>query len=111
MSLHETVIEKFHERFGEPPAHVICAPGRVNLLGEHVDYNDGLVLPLAIDRATWLAFSPGKSPQTTLVAVDFFEEVSFTPETIPAKTDALGSHYPRGRCILPECYGHYMRRY
>jgi galactokinase len=90
MSLYETVVAKFQECFGEAPAHVIRAPGRVNLLGEHVDYNDGFVLPIAIDRATWLAFSPSDPDQTALTALDLSEGVSFTPETLAAKTDASG---------------------
>ena len=94
MSLHETVIAKFQECFGEAPAHVVRAPGRVNVLGEHVDYNDGIVLPIAIDRATWLAFSPSDTDQTTLTAADLSEEVSFTPETLSAKTDADGKPLP-----------------
>ena len=52
MSLREMATAKFQERFGMAPAHIVRAPGRVNLLGEHVDYNDGFVLPIAIDRAT-----------------------------------------------------------
>jgi galactokinase len=94
MSLHETVVEKFQECFGEVPAHVVRAPGRVNLLGEHVDYNDGFVLPIAIDRATWLALSPSDTDQTTLRALDLLEEISFTPETLPAKTDTEGKDLP-----------------
>ena len=94
MSLHETVIAKFQECFDEAPAHVVRAPGRVNLLGEHVDYNDGIVLPIAIDRATWLAFSPGDTDRTALTAADLSEEVSFTLETLPAKIDADGKPLP-----------------
>ena len=94
MSIREDVVAKFQERFGEAPAHVVRAPGRVNLLGEHVDYNDGFVLPIAIDRATWLAFSPSGTAQTTLAAEDLSEEVSFTPETLPAKTDTAGRALP-----------------
>ena len=94
MSLLETVTAKFRERFGEAPAHVVRAPGRVNLLGEHVDYNDGFVLPIAIDRAVWLAFSPGDANQTTLVALDMSEEVSFTPNGLTARGDAAGQPLP-----------------
>jgi galactokinase len=94
MSLHETVIAKFQECFGEAPAHVVRAPGRVNLLGEHVDYNDGFVLPIAIDRATWLAFSPSATEQTSLTALDVSGDVSFTPGTLPGKTDAAGKDLP-----------------
>ena len=94
MSLHGMITEKFQQRFGEPPAHVIRAPGRVNLLGEHVDYNDGFVLPIAIDRATWLAFSPSDTDQTMLVAPDVSDEVSLTPDTLSAKTDSAGESLP-----------------
>lgn len=94
MSLQETVIANFQERFAEAPAHVVRAPGRVNLLGEHVDYNDGFVLPIAIDRATWLAFSPSDTDQTTLMAMDLSEEISFTSETLRDKTDAKGKPLP-----------------
>jgi galactokinase len=72
----------------------------VNLLGEHVDYNDGFVLPAAIDRATWLAFSPSDTDQTTLLALDLAEEVSFTPETLVTKTDADGNPLP-GWALYP----------
>jgi galactokinase len=58
MSLHENVISHFKALHGEPPAWVVQAPGRVNLIGEHTDYNDGFVLPMAIDRATWIALRP-----------------------------------------------------
>lgn len=94
MTIHETTIAEFQERFRERPAYVVRAPGRVNLLGEHVDYNDGFVLPAAIDRATWLAFSPGETDQTTLAALDMSEEVCFTLETLPSKTDAAGNALP-----------------
>jgi galactokinase len=94
MSLQETAIAKFQECFGEAPAHVVRAPGRVNLLGEHVDYNDGFVLPIAIDRATWLAFSPSDTDQTILRAVDLSEDISFTATTLSAKTDADGKPLP-----------------
>jgi galactokinase len=45
----------FHERFGREPEAVASAPGRVNLVGEHTDYNGGEVLPIAIARRTWVA--------------------------------------------------------
>lgn len=47
--------EEFVERFGGEPEVVAVAPGRINLIGEHTDYNDGFVFPVAIDRQTWIA--------------------------------------------------------
>jgi len=84
----------FQEKFGGAPVHIARAPGRVNLLGEHVDYNDGFVLPAAIDRATYIAFSPTDSDQTRLAAVDFDQQASFSPQTIPSKTQPDGSPLP-----------------
>ena len=85
MNARETAIQSYLKRFSERPRYVARAPGRVNLLGEHVDYNDGFVLPAAIDRATYVAFSPTSTDLTTLVAADFSEEAQFTPETLPGK--------------------------
>ena len=84
MSIATDITERYRQRFNADPAFIACAPGRVNLLGEHVDYNDGFVMPAAIDRAVWIAFSPGDSDQTTLVAADLPDEVSFTPENLSA---------------------------
>ena len=49
-SLVQAATAEFGRRFGRPPRWVVAAPGRVNLIGEHTDYNDGFVLPMAIDR-------------------------------------------------------------
>ncbi len=50
--------ELFARTFGTEPSGVAVAPGRVNLVGEHVDYNDGFVLPMALDRGVAIAFAP-----------------------------------------------------
>ncbi|HET9908745.1 MAG TPA: galactokinase [Anaerolineales bacterium] len=94
MELIEGITALFSKTFGEKPAHLARAPGRVNLLGEHVDYNDGFVLPAAIDRATYIAFSPSDSVQTTLLAADLNQQVSFSPETISTKTQIDSSPLP-----------------
>ena len=54
-ALAERAATTFQERFGRPACYIVAAPGRVNLIGEHIDYNDGFVLPMAIDRYTVLA--------------------------------------------------------
>lgn len=102
MNIIDQITTRYQETFGHAPAHITRAPGRVNLLGEHVDYNDGFVLPAAIDRATYVAFSPADAAHTTVVAADFNQSASFSAETIPSKTqpDASSlpewSHYPAG---------------
>ena len=64
--------------FGEPPERIAYAPGRVNLIGEHTDYNDGFVLPCAIDRGTAIAIGPGSEPGLTIWSADYagFDRVS-----------------------------------
>ena len=94
MYLIDHITKIFHETFGSAPVHIVRAPGRVNLLGEHVDYNEGFVLPAAIDRATYIAFSPTGTDLSTLVAVDMNQQISFSSQTIPSKTQAGGSALP-----------------
>ena len=64
------VMRAFLERHGVAPAVLARAPGRVNLIGEHTDYNDGFVLPVAIDRDTWVAASPRADGQVDALALD-----------------------------------------
>lgn len=92
----ELVNKTFLQRFGKEPSFVALAPGRVNILGEHVDYNDGFVLPAAIDKATYIAFAPADSrtDKTTIVAADFAEEAIFTPAGIITKTNTDGAALP-----------------
>lgn len=92
----ELIKLNFRKRFGKNPEHIALAPARVNILGEHVDYNAGFVMPAAIDRATYIAFSPAESrtDRSTLVAADFNDEVSFTMKSIPTKTNADGVPFP-----------------
>jgi galactokinase len=61
------IAEAFAERFGRPPAAVAEAPGRVNLIGEHTDYNGGLVLPIAIPQRVRVAAAPREDEQVRLV--------------------------------------------
>jgi len=66
--------ERFEAEFGESPRWLVRAPGRVNLIGEHTDYNDGFVLPLAIDRGVWIALRPRDDAEVHLTALDFEAE-------------------------------------
>lgn len=77
MSLQQTVTQAFAVRCGEPPTIVVRAPGRVNLIGEHTDYNDGFVLPMAIDRAVWIALRPRRDRQVTVYSLDLDKAEAF----------------------------------
>lgn len=69
-ALSERVRAGYRAAFGEEPQSIFAAPGRVNLIGEHTDYNDGLVLPCAIDRETMIASGPGRRDSVEAVALD-----------------------------------------
>ena len=63
----------FEERFGRKPAWIVRSPGRVNIIGEHTDYNKGFVLPAAIDKAAWMAIGPAERGEIRLYAADLDE--------------------------------------
>jgi galactokinase len=75
--LRTQVHEEFRRRFGGEPAFLARAPGRVNLIGDHTDYNDGFVLPMAIDRQVWLAVRPRTDRRVTVHSIDFNEDAQF----------------------------------
>jgi len=71
-------ISAFEERYGSQPLMLVRAPGRVNLIGEHTDYNDGFVLPMAINHAVWIALRPIAERCVQLHSLDFDETISFS---------------------------------
>jgi galactokinase len=72
----------------------VTAPGRVNLLGEHVDYNDGMVLPVAIDRVVTIAANPRDDRLVHLTAQDLKQSVTFHLDHLNKKTDTRGKPLP-----------------
>ncbi|MBI3760813.1 MAG: galactokinase, partial [Chloroflexi bacterium] len=104
MNIPERLLPAFRKYYGagSDPALVIRAPGRVNLIGEHTDYNDGYVLPAAIDRAVYIAASRCVSPLASLTALDLGEGTSFRVTEVAKKVDAVGRplkdwvRYPAG---------------
>jgi galactokinase len=78
MSLQHRIIQEFKQRFGTPPVFTVRAPGRVNLIGEHTDYNDGFVLPIAIDRAVWIALRPRDDRRVVINSLDFGQTAEFS---------------------------------
>ena len=68
----------FERRFGGAPALCARAPGRVNLIGDHTDYNQGFVLPMAIDRAVWIAARPRADRRVLVHSLDFRRDAEFS---------------------------------
>ena len=78
MNISEQVTQTFKTQFGGTPTYLVRAPGRVNLIGEHTDYNDGFVLPMAIDRAAWIALGPRDDGKVRVYALDYEETAEFS---------------------------------
>jgi galactokinase len=76
-------MSRFEEIFGGQPQAQADAPGRVNLLGEHTDYNDGFVLPIAIEQRTRVAIRRGTRPGVRLHAEGHGPVVAFSLDTPP----------------------------
>jgi galactokinase len=96
MTVKDTVLKTFAERFGSPPTLLARAPGRVNLIGEHTDYNDGFVLPAAIDRAVYVAARPRIDRSVHLISTDFHAETTFSLYNLDDPDLPGWSKYPRG---------------
>ena len=77
MNLLARITDEFTQRAGSPPSAIVRAPGRVNLIGEHTDYNDGFVLPMAIDRAIWIALRARPDRRVVVYSLDFDETAAF----------------------------------
>jgi galactokinase len=73
----KTLEQSFTTYFNAKPEFLVRAPGRVNLIGEHTDYNDGFVLPMAIDRAIWIALSPRSDTQVRIRSLDLEVDSAF----------------------------------
>jgi galactokinase len=92
IDLRQRVEAEFQSRFGHVPSVVAAAPGRVNLIGEHVDYNHGFVLPMAIERYVIIAVAPSSDPSQ--------EHAAFYSSDMQESIDV-----PIGASFGPTCSG------
>lgn len=106
--MKDTLILVFKDSYGHEPAFITRAPGRVNLIGEHTDYNDGFVLPCAISKQTMAAVSSRSDGQVNVVAGNLdMARVSFRIDApIRASTSAPWSNYVRGMVALMIAQGY-----
>jgi galactokinase len=95
-ALRERVMASYARVYGGKPSLLIAAPGRVNLIGEHTDYNDGFVLPAAIDRHVVIGATPRRDRTVRLHAIDMSESAEFGLDDIRADTGRRWSNYQRG---------------
>ncbi len=96
LSLRQKALKAFEQTFDREPTYWLAAPGRVNMIGEHTDYNDGFVLPSAIDRHVLMAVTPRSDKQVHLVAADFGAVTHFDLAEIVHDERQRWSNYQRG---------------
>jgi galactokinase len=84
---------RFNERYDRDPRWIAAAPGRVNIIGEHIDYNDGFVLPMAIDRYTVIAAAGNKSGEATVYSAATNEEAKIALEASGTASSARAGHW------------------
>lgn len=94
----QQLLSHFQAVYGRPATILARAPGRVNIIGEHTDYNDGFVLPAAIERETLIAAAPRPDSIVRLAAHDLRRETRFdlARVTPAAEQQAMWSNYVRG---------------
>ena len=85
------------------------APGRVNLIGEHTDYNDGFVMPVALDFSTWAKISPREDRRLQIYSENFDEAVEVDLDDQQLAAHGHWSDYPIGVAVVLERAGHRLR--
>jgi len=93
--MKENILKEFISRFGGDPI-IVKSPGRINIIGEHTDYNNGFVLPAAIDKAAYIAMSLREDNEIHLVAQDLNETFSTRIEDLKPSGNASWTNYILG---------------
>jgi galactokinase len=95
--LGKHIAVEFQKCYGHSPRWIVAAPGRVNVIGEHTDYNDGFVLPMAIERYAVMAADAGTAPGKVSVYDTQFKESTTIDISVPVtKGQPKWSNYVRG---------------
>lgn len=90
------LIKEFRNRFQKEPEHLFFCPGRVNLIGEHIDYNGGRVMPCAISKGTFLAVSKNIDKRFRFQCLDFPETADLHLQESYSRTGKQWFNYPLG---------------
>ncbi|MBL8099523.1 MAG: galactokinase [Anaerolineales bacterium] len=91
---YESISQSFSSYFNAKPKFIVRAPGRVNLIGEHTDYNDGFVLPMAIDREVCIALNPRDDETIRLFSLDLKSDSVFNLHSLTPSDGWI--EYPKG---------------
>src|SRR5277367_2192521 len=108
MTRRSTIVERFRVRFGSDP-HVYRAPGRVNLIGEHTDYNDGFAMPAAIEFYCWVAVGSRDDRKLKIYSEEFSAAAEADLMSAALEPSKTWSDYPVGVALQLERAGFRLR--
>lgn len=94
--MKEKLTQQFEQIYSSMPEFIVQSPGRVNLIGEHTDYNDGFVLPMAVNRYIWLCIKPRNDSQVNIYSVNFKQQQSFNLDNLREKAGNNWIEYAKG---------------
>ncbi len=94
--LIQNTVAFFKEKFDTKPTKTVISPGRINIIGEHIDYNDGFVLPAAIDKIICFAFEKNYTNTAKIIAIDLDDEFEINLEDNVQLEDKTWTNYFRG---------------
>jgi len=103
---NKNVTDRFKEIFGYSPDVTAKSPGRINIIGEHTDYNEGFVLPAAIDKYTFASVTSRKDDEINLYAELFDEKISFKLSEIKPLPNSSWANYILGVVHYIQDKGH-----
>lgn len=92
----QMMVEEFSRHFGQAPTMITVGPGRVNLIGEHTDYNDGFVLPVAIKRDIRVALRPRTDRRVKVYSLEYDDWYEFSLDDLRYNQEALWTNYVQG---------------
>jgi len=96
IDLYPDLARRFVKCFGHPHTVAAYAPGRVEVLGNHTDYNEGFVLSAAIDAGTWCLVAPSPDATCRIIAGDIEQESTFRIDAIVADKESPWANYVKG---------------
>lgn len=105
----QTLVEEFTRRFQSAPTHIAVGPGRVNLIGEHTDYNDGYVLPVALHRDIRIVMRPRPDRTVRAYSLEYDGWYEFSLDSLKFDEDVLWSNYMMGMAWVLEEQGIYLQ--
>src|SRR5262245_34244201 len=94
--INDVLQKQFRDRFNKVPEYIFFCPGRVNLIGEHIDYNGGKVMPCAISRGIWLAISKNTDQVLRFSSLHFPDTAELRLQTSYSRSGKEWFNYPLG---------------